>query len=172
DPETGKGQPFAYHVYGTGIVEVTVDCLRGTATVDAVKILHDVGQSLNPLIDRGQVEGAVVQGLGWVMLEEVLHDDRGRLLTDSLSTYKIPDIHFAPEIEVQFLGDSENPVGPYHSKAIGEPPFMYGLAAYFAILDALRAFNPNLQPFYDSPLTPEKILLALYDRPADRETAK
>ena len=162
DPESGKGRPFAYHVYGTGIVEVTVDCLRGTARIDAVKVLHDAGQSLNPLIDRGQVEGAVVQGLGWVTLEELQHDEQGRLLTDSLSTYKIPDIHFAPEIEVQFLETSSASPGPYSSKAIGEPPFMYGLPAYFAILDAMRAFNPDLEPFYDSPLTPEKILLALY----------
>ncbi len=169
DPESGKGRPFAYHVYGTGVVQVTVDCLRGTATVDTVRILHDVGQSLNPLIDRGQVEGAVVQGLGWVLLEEVLHDAKGHLLTDSLSTYKIPDIYFAPEIQVHFLENSENAVGPFHSKAVGEPPFMYGIAAYFAVLDALRAFNPNLRPFYDSPLTPEKILFALYDRPVSRE---
>ena len=164
DKSKEKGEPFAYHVYGTGIVRVTVDCLRGTFTIDEVQVVHDVGQSLNPLVDRGQMEGGIVQGLGWMTIEQVLHDSKGRLLTDTLTTYKVPDVHFAPEISCHFTQDSKNPAGPYHSKAIGEPPFMYGIAAYFAILNALKAFRPTLESFYRAPMTPETVLLALYRR--------
>jgi len=158
-----KGQPFAYHVFGTGLVEVTVDCLRGTYTIDAVKVVHDFGQSLNPAIDRGQVEGGIVQGLGWMTIEELLYDESGQLLTDSLSTYKVPDIHFAPDdIQVHFLENSINPPGPFNSKAIGEPPFMYGIGVYFALWKAMKAFRSTLKGEYNAPLTPEKVLLHLY----------
>lgn len=154
-----KGEPFAYHVFGTALVEATVDCLRGTCTVDAVRAVHDAGDSLNPLVDRGQAEGGIVQGIGWMTLEELVYSDKGRLLTDTLSTYKIPDILTAPaEIDVRFLKDAPNPAAVLNSKAVGEPPFMYGIGAYFALLDALRAYRP-LQPLpFSAPLTNEKIL--------------
>jgi xanthine dehydrogenase large subunit len=154
-----KGEPFAYHVYGTALVEATVDCLRGTCTVDAVRAVHDAGDSLNPLVDRGQAEGGIVQGIGWMTLEELVYSDKGRLLTDSLSTYKLPDIRTAPaEIDVRFLQDAPNPAAVLNSKAVGEPPFMYGIGAYFALLAALRALRP-LQPLtFSAPLTNEKIL--------------
>ena len=159
DRETNKGRPFAYHVYGTGITTVTLDCLRGIYTIDSVKVVHDFGKSLNPVIDLGQAEGGIAQGIGWLTLEEVIHSNEGKLLSNSLSTYKIPDIYAAPkEIEVHFLEDSENQYGPFNSKAIGEPPLMYGIGAYFAILNAMKAFRPEKEFEINAPITPEKVL--------------
>ena len=157
-----KGQPFAYHVYGCASVEVTVDCLRGTYTIDQVNMIHDAGRCLSPMTDLGQLEGGVVQGLGWMTLEEIVHDQQGRLLTDNLTAYKIPDIHSAPIIDAEFLPDVHPPAGIMHSKAIGEPPFMYGIGAYFALTKAILAFNPHWEPKFIAPMTPEKLLLALY----------
>jgi len=157
-----KGKPFAYHVYGTAIVEATVDCLRGIYKFNSVKVVHDFGKSFNQLIDRGQAEGAIVQGLGWMTIEEVMHNELGQILTDTLSTYKVPDIHFTPDIEIDFLEDADNPFGIFKSKAIGEPPFMYGIGGYFAIMNAMKAFNPKLKCIFNSPLTPEKVLMNLY----------
>jgi xanthine dehydrogenase large subunit len=165
DRETNKGKPFAYHVYGTGIITVTLDCLRGTYTIDSVKVVHDFGKSLNPVIDIGQVEGGIAQGIGWLTVEEVSHSNEGKLLSNSLSTYKIPDIYAAPkEIEVCFLENSENQYGPFNSKAIGEPPLMYGIGAYFAILNAMKAFRPDLKYEISAPMTPEKVLMNLYSK--------
>ncbi|MEN8214812.1 MAG: molybdopterin cofactor-binding domain-containing protein [Pseudomonadota bacterium] len=164
DQSQYKGKPFAYHVFGTAIIEVTVDCLRGTYQINAVKLVHDFGKSLNPLIDRGQAEGAIVQGLGWMTLEELSYANNGRLTSGTLSTYKVPDIYFAPqEIQVHFLENSENPQGIFNSKAIGEPPFIYGIGVYFAIWQAMKAFRPDLQMRFSAPMTPEKVLLSLYD---------
>ena len=165
DKETNKGKPFAYHVYGTGITTVTLDCLRGTYTIDAVKVVHDFGRSLNHIIDFGQAEGGIAQGIGWLTVEEVVHSNEGKLLSNSLSTYKIPDIYAAPkEIEVAFLEDSENRYGPFNSKAIGEPPLMYGIGAYFAILNAMKAFRPEKEFEINAPITPEKVLMNLYSK--------
>jgi xanthine dehydrogenase large subunit len=159
-----KGKPFAYHVFGTSIFEVTLDGLRGTYEIDAVSLVHDGGKSLNLLVDRGQVEGGVIQGIGWVTMEELLHGKNGRLLTDNTSTYKIPDIKSTPGmVNVHFLEDADNPRAIMSSKAIGEPPFMYGIGAYFAIWDAMKAFRPDKKIFFNSPLTPEKVLCFLYD---------
>lgn len=163
DRGVNKGHPFAYHVYGCASVEVTVDCLRGRYRIDRVCIIHDDGQPLDRMVDQGQIEGGVVQGLGWMTLEQVVFDENGRLLTDNLGSYKIPDIHFAPSIEVCFLESADNPPGLLHSKAVGEPPFMYGIAAYFALVKAIHEFNPNWLADYRAPMTPEKALLALYE---------
>ena len=165
DKTTEKGEPFAYHVVGTAIVEATVDCLRGTCRINAVRIVHDLGRSLNERVDRGQVEGGLLQGIGWMALEECLHDAQGRLLTDTLTTYKVPDLYFAPQdLEVHFVEDPRGPASVLGSKAVGEPPFMYGIGAYFAVLNALRAARPQLEPFFVAPLTSEKILMALHGR--------
>jgi xanthine dehydrogenase large subunit len=162
DRDKNKGDAFAYHVYGAALVEATLDVLRGTCHFDAVRIVHDAGHPLDPFIDRGQVEGGVVQGLGWVSLEEVVYSDKGRLLADSLTTYKVPDLFFAPEvIDLHWLERAEGGGGPFHSKAIGEPPFLYGIGGYFALLDAMRAARPDLAINYIAPLTPERVLLAL-----------
>ncbi len=163
DRSKEKGTPFAYHVYGCAAVEVTVDCLRGIYSIDRVSLMHDVGKSLTPMIDRGQIEGGVVQGLGWMTIEEIIYDQQGRLKTDNLTNYKIPDLYFAPEIEIEFLSHEESPA-VMHSKAIGEPPLMYGIGAYFALIKAIQAFNPDWQPEFCAPMTPEKVLLALYGK--------
>lgn len=172
DKKTEKGKPFAYHVYGTAIVEATLDCLRGTYRFDAVKVVHDAGISMNQLIDRGQSEGAIVQGLGWLTLEELLYTGEGRLLSDTMSNYKIPDMYSTPEeLEVHFLEDSPNPMGIFNSKAIGEPPFMYGIGGYYALLAAIGEFRKQQHPekpwldddyTISAPLTPERVLLSLY----------
>ncbi len=162
DRSTEKGEPFAYYSYGTALVEVTLDGLRGIYTIDSVKVVHDFGTSLHPLIDRGQAEGAIVQGLGWIALEELLYGEKGELLTHNLATYKVPDIHFAPpEIHIHFLEDAAHPGGLFQSKAIGEPPFLYGIGAYFALLKAMQELDPGISPFYDAPMTAEKMLIAL-----------
>jgi len=161
DRETEKGEPFAYHVYGSAVVQATVDCLRGTYTIDRVGVVHDAGRSLNPLVDRGQLEGGLVQGIGWMTMEELLFAD-GRNLTATLSTYKIPDILAAPEIESHFLENADNPNAVMRSKAIGEPPLMYGIGAYFALLDAVRAFCPDREASFHAPMTPERVLMFLH----------
>ncbi len=163
DKSEEKGRPFAYHVAGTAVTEITLDRLRGVFSVDSVKIVHDAGESINPLVDRGQVEGGLLQGIGWITLEELkYHPDTDTLLSDSLATYKIPDIYFTPgEVDVEFLECHSDNAGVYNSKAVGEPPFMYGIGTYFAILEAIRACDPEIPPVYSAPLTNEKLLLLL-----------
>jgi len=100
DSKKGKGHPFAYHVYGTAVLTAKVDCLRGTYEMEDVEIMHDFGNSMNPAIDTGQAEGAVVQGIGYVTMEELAYDKSGRLLSNSLSTYKVPDIYSIPKVLV------------------------------------------------------------------------
>ncbi|AOY60452.1 molybdopterin cofactor-binding domain-containing protein [Desulfococcus multivorans] len=161
DCSTETGRPFAYHVYGCAAVEVTLDCLRGRYRVDRVRIVHDGGKSLDVLVDTGQIEGAVLQGLGWLTSEEMIYRDNGMVETADLSTYKIPDIHAAPEIETAFLGE-DHPDGLFRSKAVGEPPLMYAIAVYFALAKAVCAFRPDWEPVFAAPFTPEKVLMALY----------
>jgi xanthine dehydrogenase large subunit len=164
DKDREWGSPFAYHVYGMAITEVTLDCLMGTYQVDSVKIVHDAGKSLAPLVDRGQVEGALAQGIGWLTLEELAYDGKGRLLSKALATYKAPDIHSMPKsVEVQFLEDADNPAAVLGSKGIGEPPLMYGIGTFFALRDAARAFRstPRTGDLLHAPLTPERLLMYL-----------
>ncbi|PHR71919.1 MAG: xanthine dehydrogenase [Lutibacter sp.] len=165
DKSKEKGHPFAYHVYGTAITTVTVDCLRGVYEVDAVKIVHDFGKSMNIGIDIGQVEGALAQGIGWMTLEEIAYNKDGRLLSNALSTYKIPDVFSAAKIvEVLPLETDGHELAIKKSKAVGEPPLMYGIGSYFAIQNAVKAFNKNYKPTYHSPFTPEKVLMGLYEK--------
>ena len=159
DAEAERGSPFAYHVYGCAAVAATVDVLRGTYSVDDVWIVHDGGESIDEAVDLGQIEGAFAQGLGWSLLEDLAFGEDGRLLSDSLSTYKLPDLHFMPaHIEAEFLKGHPNPKAVMKTKAIGEPPLVYGIAGYFAVLDALRAARSDGPGLYDIPLTPEKCL--------------
>jgi xanthine dehydrogenase large subunit len=164
DPSKEKGHPFAYHVFGTAITVVTVDCLRGTYSIDAVHLVHDIGSGMNPSVDKGQVEGGLVQGIGWMTMEELVYDKEGRLRSNSLSTYKVPDIYSAPRlINLHFL---ENPAGNmavFRSKAVGEPPLMYGIGTFFALRNAIKAFNPQSTCSFTAPMTPEKVLLSLYE---------
>jgi len=162
DWETAKGHPFAYHVYGTAIVGVTVDCLRGRYEIDYVKCCHDFGTSMNTSVDNGQIEGGIVQGIGWMTMEEVVYDAEGRLRSNALSTYKVPDIYSVPkEIAILSLETNRENLAVFNSKAVGEPPLMYGIGAYFAIRNAMRSFKDCSLDF-DAPFTPEKVLMNLY----------
>ena len=158
-----KGHPFAYHVYGTSVHTVTVDCVRGIYEIDSVKVVHDVGTSMNPTIDRGQCEGGIVQGIGWMTMEEVIYDNNGKLRSNALSTYKVPDIYSVPKIlDVQFLENEKDNLAIFRSKAVGEPPLMYGIGSFFALRNAVKAFNKNSTIDFAAPMTPEKVLLGLY----------
>lgn len=163
DKSTEKGHPFAYHVFGTAATTVKLDCLRGRYEIEKVQVVHDFGTSLNKKIDLGQVEGAVVQGIGWMTMEEIDYSKEGKLLANSLSTYKVPDIYSAPKIiECKSLKTEGPELAVMRSKAIGEPPFMYGIGTYFALRNAIKAFNPRAKMKFDAPLTPEKVLMNLY----------
>ena len=163
DKNIEKGHPFAYHVYGTALTIATVDCLRGTYEIDTIKVVHDFGSSMNRAVDIGQCEGGIVQGMGWMTMEEIIYNTDGKLLSNALSTYKIPDIYSVPKIlEVKFLQTDGNDMAIFKSKAVGEPPLMYGIGAYFAIRNAVLAFNPGADIVYSAPITPEKVLMALY----------
>ncbi len=173
DAEKGEGHPFAYHVYGTAVIEVSVDTLLGTYDIEAVRIVHDLGRSLNPLVDLGQVEGGLAQGLGWMTLEDLRFNARGRILSGALATYKVPDVFFMPrELEVEFLEGVPTEHGPFGSKAVGEPPLMYGIGAHFAIRDALLAARPDSRWRYEAPLTPERVLTFLTGDPNNEEPAR
>lgn len=160
-----KGHPFAYHVFGTAITVVTVDCLRGVYELDSVKLVHDFGSTMNPVIDKGQIEGGLVQGMGWMTMEEIVYDKDGRLRSNALSTYKVPDIYSVPkEIVIHFLETQKDNLAIFRSKAVGEPPLMYGIGSFFAIRNAVKAFNPSATPAFCAPITPEKVLLSLYQK--------
>jgi xanthine dehydrogenase large subunit len=165
DAHKEKGHPFTYHVYGTAIITVTVDCIRGTYEFDAVKMVHDFGKSMNTIIDRGQCEGGVVQGIGWMTMEEIIFDKEGNFKSNALSTYKVPDIYAAPkEIIINALQTNKENLAVFGSKAVGEPPLLYGLGAYFALRNAIQAYNPGAALPFDAPMTPEKLLMLLYSK--------
>jgi len=164
DKTKEKGHPFAYHTFGNSITTVTLDCLLGIYEIDSVKIVHDFGKTMNTAIDYGQVEGGLVQGIGWMTMEELLYDKNGRLMTNALSTYKVPDIYSVPkEVHIEELETEGHPLAIRKSKAVGEPPLMYGMGVFFAIQQAIRAFNPEYVFLFDAPMTPEKVLLGLYN---------
>ena len=165
DKTKEKGHPFAYHVYGTAITTTTIDCMRGTYEFDSVKIVHDYGKSMSEGIDLGQVEGALIQGIGWMTMEEIAYNKEGRLLSNALSTYKVPDIFSVPKtVEVIPVETEGNDMAILKSKAVGEPPLMYGIGAYFALQNAIKAFNPNYDLQFNAPMTPEKVLTGLYQK--------
>ena len=165
DKTKEKGHPFAYHVFGTAITTVTVDCLRGRYEVDSVKCVHDFGKSMNEIIDMGQMDGGIVQGIGWMTMEELIYNEEGRLLSNALSTYKVPDIYSVPkELTVHFHDAPGSPLAIFRSKAVGEPPLMYGIGAWFAIREAVKAFNPQASIDWKAPYTPEKVLMDLWTK--------
>ncbi len=164
-----KGHPFAYHVYGTAITVVTLDCLRGIYTFDAVKVVHDFGTTMNPVVDLGQIEGGIVQGMGWMTMEEIIYDKEGKLRSNALSTYKVPDIYSVPEeIKVHFLKTKKDNLAIFRSKAVGEPPLMYGIGAFFAIRNAVKAFDPSADVKFSAPITPEKVLMSLHKKVSEK----
>ena len=169
DASKEKGHTFSYHVFGTAIITVTIDCVRGIYEIDSVKVVHDFGNSMNSMIDIGQCEGGIVQGIGWMTMEELLYNKEGKLLTNALSTYKVPDIYSVPkEITIQALQTKKDNPAIFRSKAVGEPPLMYGIGAYFALRNAVKAFNPCAIIPYDAPMTPEKVLMSLYAKPPQK----
>ncbi len=162
DPKTGQGHPFHYFAYGAAASEVEVDGFTGEYRILRTDILHDVGNSLSPLIDRGQVEGGFIQGLGWMTLEELLWDSQGRLATRSASTYKLPSWSELPQIfNVNFLERAAEPGVIFGSKAVGEPPLMLAISVREAIRDAIAAFGTGGSCEIDVPATPEKVFWAI-----------
>ena len=163
DRAAGKGKPFYYFAYGAACSEVTIDTLTGEYRVDRVDIVHDVGKSLNPAIDRGQIEGGFIQGMGWLTTEELVWDENGRLRTHAPSTYKIPTSSDRPEIFNLRLLDNENAKPTIHrSKAVGEPPLMLAISVWQALSDAVAATADHQHPAkLDPPATPEKVLMAI-----------
>ncbi len=164
DPKTGKGRPFHYFAYGAAVSEVELDGFTGQFRLRRVDIVQDAGTSLNPLVDRGQIEGGFIQGLGWLTMEETLWDDAGRFVTDAPSVYKIPTIADVPEaFHVTLLPRAAQDGVIYGSKAVGEPPLMLALSVREAIRDAVSAFAPGAPKRVElaSPATPEAILWAI-----------
>ncbi|OIQ31862.1 MAG: xanthine dehydrogenase molybdopterin binding subunit [Alphaproteobacteria bacterium MedPE-SWcel] len=153
----GKGRPFFYFAYGAAITEVVVDRLTGENRILRADILHDAGASLNPALDIGQVEGAYVQGAGWLTTEELKWDERGRLRTHAPSTYKIPACSDRPDVFNVALYDGQNREDTiYRSKAVGEPPFMLGISAWLALSRAVGAYGTGY-PHLNAPATAEEI---------------
>ncbi len=164
DRVAGRGRPFYYFSYGAAAAEVAVDTATGEYQVERVDILHDVGRSLNPAIDRGQIEGGFVQGMGWLTTEELWWDDAGRLRTHAPSTYKIPLASDRPRVfNVHLAEDSENREETiYRSKAVGEPPLMLAMSVLHALSDAVASVaDYSLCPRLDPPATPERVLAAV-----------
>lgn len=162
----GRGRPFYYYAYGAAVSEVEIDTLTGEYQFTRVDILHDCGDSLNPAIDLGQVEGGFVQGLGWLTMEELWWDDAGRLRTHAPSTYKIPTARDVPaDFRVALTRTTPAQEHTIHrSKAVGEPPLMLGIAGYLALKDAVAAAADHAVPVHlDAPATPERVLFALED---------
>jgi xanthine dehydrogenase large subunit len=162
DFNTLWGRAFYYYCYGAAVSEVEIDTMTGEWWLKAVDILHDVGQSINPAIDMGQIEGGYVQGMGWLTMEECIWSAKGKLLTHGPSTYKIPVAGDIPEhFKVEFFDGSNVKPTPFYSKAVGEPPLMLALSTYFALREAVSASANHRVPLnMDAPATPERILMA------------
>jgi xanthine dehydrogenase large subunit len=161
DRKLGRGRPFFYFAYGAAITEVVIDTLTGENRILRTDILHDVGASLNPALDIGQIEGGFVQGAGWLTTEELLWDASGTLLTHAPSTYKIPACSDRPRAFNVSLWHGENSEDTiYRSKAVGEPPFMLGISAWLALSDACAGCGPHW-PALAAPATPQAVLAAV-----------
>ncbi|MFT5162058.1 MAG: xanthine dehydrogenase large subunit [Alteromonadaceae bacterium] len=164
DRKKGQGRPFFYYANGAAVSEVLIDTLTGEYKLLATDILQDVGKSLNPAIDVGQIEGAFIQGMGWLTCEELVWNEQGRLLSNNPATYKIPAISDAPEhFKVDLLADDPNrEYTVYNSKAVGEPPFMLGISVWSALRDAISSVGDNkTRVQLDTPATPERVLWAV-----------
>jgi xanthine dehydrogenase large subunit len=164
DKHRWTGRPFYYYAWGGAVAEVAIDTLTGESRLLRVDILHDAGQSLNPAIDLGQVEGGFLQGVGWLTSESLYWDDKGRLRTHAPSTYKIPTAIDWPHVaNVRLLQNAPNPEGSIHrSKAVGEPPLMLAMSVFHALRDAVASCGTPGQPVsLDAPATPETILRAI-----------
>jgi xanthine dehydrogenase large subunit len=164
DRAAAKGRPFFYFAYGAAVSEVAIDTFTGENRILRADILHDVGQSLNPAIDLGQIEGGFMQGAGWLTMEELVWDDKGRLTTHAPSTYKIPACSDRPaDLRMQLWGQGRNVEDTiYRSKAVGEPPLMLGISVLMALSDAVASVGDyRVYPALDAPATPERILMTI-----------
>ena len=166
DPATGRGRPFYYFVYGAAVSEVEVDGFTGQYRLLRTDILEDVGDTISPVIDRGQIEGGFVQGVGWLTLEELLWDDKGRLATAGASTYKLPSWSEVPDVfNVDFLERATQPGVVMGSKAVGEPPLMLAISVREALRAAVAAFAGReerpAEVTLSSPATPEQVFFAI-----------
>jgi xanthine dehydrogenase large subunit len=159
----GQGRPFYYFAYGAAVSEVVIDTLTGENRILRADILHDTGTSLNPAIDLGQIEGAYVQGAGWLTTEELVWDGKGRLTTHAPSTYKIPACSDRPRVfNVALWGQPNREETVGKSKAVGEPPLMLAISAFLALSDAVAACGDGtVYPALDAPATPERVLAAV-----------
>ena len=162
DFATLNGRAFYYYCYGAAVTEVEIDTRTGEWWLKAVDIVHDVGNSINPAIDKGQIEGAYVQGMGWLTMEECIWDKKGKLLTHGPSTYKIPVAGDVPEhLKISFFENHNIKPTPFNSKAVGEPPLMLALSSFFALRDAVSASADHQTVVHmNAPATPERILMA------------
>src|SRR5476651_429535 len=161
DRSQARGRPFYYFAFGAACCEVIVDTLTGEYKMLRTDILHDVGASLNPAIDIGQVEGGFIQGMGWLTMEELVWNNKGKLMTNGPASYKIPAVADMPlDLRVKLVENRKNPEDTvFHSKAVGEPPFMLGIASWCAIKDAVASLGDyRHQPKIDAPATPERVL--------------
>ncbi|MDH3745200.1 MAG: xanthine dehydrogenase molybdopterin binding subunit [Acidobacteriota bacterium] len=166
DRATFSGRPFYYFAYGAAVSEVEIDVLTGEYRVLRVDILHDVGKSLNPAIDLGQIEGGFIQGMGWLTTEELWWNAKGELQTHAPSTYKIPVVSDMPEVfNVNLLRSGRNNEPTIHrSKAVGEPPLMLAISVLHALKDAVAGIGGHqLSPHLGAPATPEAVLMAIGD---------
>ena len=161
--DTGKGRPFFYFAYGASVSEVSIDTLTGEYKVDRVDVLHDVGTSLNEAIDIGQIEGAFIQGMGWLTTEDLLWDKSGKLISNNLATYKIPAIGDTPPVfNVELFNRPNAEDSIYRSKAVGEPPFMLAISVWCAMKDALASLSDyKIDPQLETPATPERVMAAI-----------
>jgi xanthine dehydrogenase large subunit len=170
--ETGRGSPFLYFTNGVACSEVLIDRFTGELSVTRVDLLMDLGKSINPGIDRGQVVGGFVQGMGWVTAEELVYGPKGQLLSNSPTTYKIPNISdVPPEFNVRFIENSKNDVSLYRSKAVGEPPLLLGLSVWLAAKNVLRALGGPAAARLRLPATGEHVLWAMTSHAADAAAA-
>jgi xanthine dehydrogenase large subunit len=171
DPKTATGKPFHYFAYGAAVAEVEIDGYTGEHRILRADLLEDVGDSVSPLVDLGQIEGGFIQGIGWLTVEELLWDAHGRLATAGASTYKLPSWPEMPEVfNVSFLERAAEPGVVFGSKAVGEPPLMLAFSVREALRDAISAFGAEGPVTLDSPATPERIYWAIEHARASRKT--
>ena len=169
DRATGVGKPFHYYAFGAAVSEVEVERFTGAYRLLRTDILEDVGDSISPVIDRGQIEGGFLQGVGWLTLEELVWDQEGRLATDGASTYKLPSWSEVPDVfKVTFLERATQPGVVFGSKAVGEPPLMLAISVREAIRDAVAAFGEGEVVTFPSPATPEQVFFAVRRVRAER----
>ena len=170
DPKAGRGSPFHYFAYGAAVSEIEVDAFTGDYRLLRTDILEDVGDSVSPIVDRGQIEGGFIQGVGWLTLEELVWDSQGRLATAGASTYKLPSWTEVPDVfEVNFLERATEPGVVFGSKAVGEPPLMLAISVREAMRDAIAAFGAGGPVLLESPATPERVFFAVQRARAERE---